>query len=103
MILRDLKQGTPEWIQWRWEGGIGGSDVGPILLGDDWPHKDSRRDALLREEAEHAAEEERQSGIDGAFLEVHAAFALKEAEEKVLRDTQWSSRVRLPGAHSVMP
>lgn len=46
MKLLDLKQGSREWLDWR-QWGLGGSDMGSIMLGDDWPYKESRHDALL--------------------------------------------------------
>jgi putative phage-type endonuclease len=48
MKLLNLEQGTREWHAWRAEK-IGGSDVGPILLGDAWPFKDSRVERLFEQ------------------------------------------------------
>lgn len=46
LIIPNLDQQTPEWHRWR-DGGLGGSDIGPIVLGDEWPFPDSRVERLL--------------------------------------------------------
>lgn len=46
MKLLQLEQGTPEWHKWRSEG-LGGSDIGAIVLGDKWPFTDSRADVVF--------------------------------------------------------